>query len=49
MDVFEAVSKNAASSTEEIKFQETPKIVNSDPLVKWYLDSLNSVETKEFV
>ena len=49
VDVFEAVSKNAASSTEEIKFQETPKIVNSDPLVKWYLASLNSGATKEFV
>lgn len=49
LDVFEAVSKTAASSAEEIKFRETPKIVNSDPLVKWYLASLSSGLTKDFV
>lgn len=49
LDIFEAVSKNAASSAEDIKFQETPKVVNSDPLVKWYIASLSSGLTKDFV
>lgn len=48
VDVFEVISKNAASSLDTIKFQETPKIVNEDPIVKWYLASLKSGQTKEY-
>lgn len=48
IDVYETISKNSATSLDSVKFQETPKIVNEDPVIKWFLQSLSLGQSKVF-
>lgn len=48
VDVYESISKSISASVSSVKFKETPKIVNDDPVVKWFISSLQSGQTKEY-
>jgi len=46
--VYEIIDKDIAYDTSYLFFEETPTVVEDDPVVKWYIGSLSSGEAKTY-
>ncbi len=44
INVYEMIPKSVVSSVEDVKFEQTPKVVNPDPVVSWYFPELKESE-----
>ncbi|MFH0752769.1 MAG: hypothetical protein V1914_04210 [archaeon] len=42
--VYETIPKSVAQSVEDVKFEQTPKVVNPDPVVSWYFPDFKSTD-----
>ncbi|MFH1455904.1 MAG: hypothetical protein ABIF40_03055 [archaeon] len=46
--VYEIIDKNIAYDTSYLFFEETPTVVENDPILKWYIGSLGPGESKTY-
>jgi hypothetical protein len=49
VNIYEVVPKSVASTLSQIHFAETPDVVESDPIVKWFVSKLMKNAQKEIV
>ncbi|MEA3378142.1 MAG: hypothetical protein U9Q69_00730 [Nanoarchaeota archaeon] len=47
-DVYEVIPKSIIMDLDAVTFERTPEVVNSDPVVKWFVASLRNGEKKTY-